>query len=126
MVLSASPFKIPGCCSLCDEPAFEIKAVWDDGAHKGEPKAIGQPNDGTVHVSFLLLSGGFTDMTFCANCAGTLSPEHYTLLWRKNLAGYMRGTNGDPTKFSKEFSNALLCELGRKEVSKSQRGNILG
>lgn len=121
-----SPHKIGGCCSLCDEPCFEIMALWDEGELRaGEPKATGAPNKGTTTVSFLLLSGSYTSMTFCANCAKSLAPEHYTLLWRKNLAAYARG-GAAPEKFADEFANVLLCELGRNEVNIQERGNLLG
>lgn len=109
-----SPHKIPGCCSLCDEPAFEILAVWDAGEKRaGEPKRLGPPLDGSVRVTFLLLNGRRTDMTFCVGCAETLSPEHYPMLWRKNLAGYLREQDDNPEKFSDEFGNGLLTEMGR-------------
>jgi hypothetical protein len=108
------PYKISGCCSLCDQPAFEIVERWE--AHErrpGEPKRIGAPLDGTIRVTFLLYNGRRTDMTFCGDCAGTMSAEHYVTLWRKNLGGYMREQNGNPAKFKEEFANGLLCELGR-------------
>lgn len=117
-----SGHKIGGCCSLCDQPVFDITAVWDDGVRKGEPKAIGAPNDGAVQVAFLLLSGGYTTMTFCGGCAESLSVEHYTLLWRKNLAGYMREQNGNPEKFADQFTNILLCELGRQQLRELAHG----
>lgn len=118
-----SPHKIGGCCSLCDARCFEIMGVWE--AHEvraGEPKRLGAANDGTTRVSFLLLAGGYTDMTFCGDCADSLSPEQYTLLWRKNLAGYMREQNGNPAKFIDQFSNGLLCELGRQQLKELAHG----
>ena len=118
-----SEYKIGGCCSLCDEPVFEITAVWEVGTTRaGEPKALGAPNDGATQVAFLLASGGYTTMTFCENCAAELNAEHYTPLWRKNLAGYMREQNGNPEKFADQFTNALLCELGRKQLKELRHG----
>lgn len=116
-----SAYKIGGHCSLCDEPCFEVLAVWDEGVRKGEPKRLGAPNPGTTKVAFLLLSGGYTDMTFCGSCAESLNVEHYALLWRKNLGGYMREQNGNPEKFSDQFTNVLLCEMGRHEL-RNQNG----
>lgn len=114
---AVSGHKIGGCCSLCDESVFDITAVWEAGtARAGEPKAFGAPSNGATRVAFLLASGGYTDMTFCGACAESLNQEHYTLLWRKNLAGYMREQHGDPSKFADQFTNVLLCELGRKEL----------
>lgn len=106
--------KIAGCCSLCDEPAFEVLARWDEGEKRaGEPKRLGTPLAGATRVTFLLLDGTRTDMTFCEACAASLAPEQYPKLWRKNLAGYLREQNGNPEKFKHEFANAILAELGR-------------
>lgn len=106
--------KIAGCCSLCDKPCFEVLARWEKHEKRaGEPKRLGPPMEDSVRVTFLLFNGRRTDMTFCGQCAETLSPDSYPTLWRKNLAGWMREQNGDPSKFMDEFANGLLCELGR-------------
>lgn len=106
--------KIAGCCSICDAPCFEILAVQSAAdKHPGEPKRLGPPNDDAMRITFLLFNGRNTDMTFCGGCAESLATESYTLLWRKNLAGWMREQNGDTSKFTSEFENGLLCELGR-------------
>lgn len=119
-----SGHKIGGCCSLCDNPCFDVMAVWEDNDPRaGEPKRLGEPHDGTTRVAFLLLAGGYTDMTFCGECADSLSAENYTTLWRKNLAGYMREQNGDPSKFADQFSNGLLCELGRRDLKELANGS---
>lgn len=121
-----SGHKIGGCCSLCDEPCFDITAVWEEGSTRaGEPKSLGEPHQGATRIAFLLLSGGYTDMTFCRACAEALNPEHYTRLWRKNLSGYARFST-DLSNLSGDFANVLLCELGRHEITSLQRGNLLG
>lgn len=110
------PYKVSGCCSLCDQPAFEIICRWESHERRpGEPKRIGLPLEGSQRITFLLYNGRRTDMTFCGACSETLSPDHYTLLWRKNLGGYLREQDGNPEKFKEEFANGLLCELGRIE-----------
>ena len=107
--------KIAGCCSLCDEPCFEVMQRWDAGDKRaGEPKRLGAPNEDAVRVTFLLIRGSRADFTFCGRCAATLSPEQYTLLWRRNLAGYLREQDGKTEKFKDEFANGLLCEMGRR------------
>lgn len=106
--------KIPGCCSICDQPAFEVMAVWDAGEKRaGEPKRLGGPLEGTTRITFLLLNGRRTDMTFCGECSASLAPENYQTLWRKNLAGYLREQDGNPEKFKDEFANGILAEMGR-------------
>lgn len=106
-----SPHKIPGGCSICDELVYEVKQT-----HEGEPKKFGRPTDDATRIEFLLFNGRRTSMTFCGSCAEHLTPEQYTLLWRKNLAGYMREQGGNPEKFKEEFANGLLCELVRFNV----------
>lgn len=111
-------YKRAGYCSLCDELCFEVNGTWSPGEPRaGEPKRFGPPLDGVTRVTFLLFSGSRTDMTFCGRCAQTLEPSHYATLWRRNLAGWLREQKGDPSKFVNEFSNGLLCELGRKSWS---------
>lgn len=107
--------KIAGCCSLCDAPCFEILAVQSQAdKHPGEPKRLGPPNEDATRITFLLFNGRRTDMTFCGDCADSLSAQSYPVLWRKNLAGWLREQDGDPSKFTQEFANGLLCELGRQ------------
>ncbi len=109
-----SEHKIGGCCSLCDEPCFEVMQRWDEGeVRAGESKVVGRPNADAVRIAFRLFNGGFTDMTFCGRCADDLQPEHYAVLWRKNLAGYMREQKGNAARFVNEFANGLLTELHR-------------
>jgi hypothetical protein len=117
-------YKRPGCCSLCDALCFEVRARWSEGeARAGEPKRFGPPLDGVTRITFLLVNGNRTDMTVCADCAKSVGPQHYATLWRKNLAGWLREQNGNPEKFKDEFSNGLLCELGRKEWKELARGS---
>jgi hypothetical protein len=108
------PYKIGGLCSLCEAPCFEIMAVWDKGEkNEGEPKRLGPPMNDSERITFLLFDGRRTDMTVCGACAESLTAEQYALLWRKNLAGYMREQDGNPEKFKHQFVNGILCELNR-------------
>lgn len=89
-------------------------ARWESHERRpGEPKRLGAPNPDAMRITFMLLNGRRTDMTFCGNCADALAAESYPLLWKKNLAGWMREQEGNPEKFKEEFANGLLCELGR-------------
>jgi hypothetical protein len=119
-----SAHKIAGCCSLCDEPVYEVKQRWDAGEKRaGEPKVLGPANPDATRIEFLLFNGRRTSMTFCGQCAESLTFEQYTPLWQKNLNGYMREQNGSPEKFKDEFANGLLCELARFNVKElNERG----
>lgn len=113
-----SPHKIIGCCTNCDKPCFEVTAVWGaDERTPGEPKQLGSPLDGSVRVTFMLFDGTKTSLTFCAACSG---PWSYHEIWRKNLRSWMRELSwkaeGErmPEWFQRQFSNGLLCEMGRQ------------
>lgn len=106
--------KIAGCCSLCDEPCFEVMARWDEGEKRaGEPKQLGAPNQDAVRVTFRLLDGTIGDFTFCGRCARAVTADQYPLLWRRNLAGYLREQDGETEKFAAQFENGILCEIFR-------------
>lgn len=111
-----SSVKIAGHCTLCDGPCFEVMQVFD--AHElypGEPKRLGPPVEGAVRVTFLLFDGTKTHLTFCGDCAKSLSPEQYTEIWRKNLRSWLRELKVEtPPWFLQQFSNGLLHELGRQ------------
>lgn len=109
------PYKIGGLCSICEAPCFEIMSLWDEGEKRaGDPKRLGPPMNDSERITFLLFDGRVTDMTLCGACASTLTAEKYTLLWRKNLAGYVREQDGDTKKFKHQFANGILCELTRE------------
>ncbi len=117
-----SEHKIMGCCSQCDAPCFEIMQVHE--AHErlpGEPKRIGPPNEDAMRLTFLLFDGTKMDLTFCAACAESLSPPHFTELWRKVLRSWARELSEKPPGermlawYKPQFSSGLLCELGRKK-----------
>ena len=108
------PYKIGGLCSICEAPCFEVMSVWDEGEKRaGEPKRLGPSMNDSVRITFLLFDGRITDMTLCGACAGSLDPQWYVMLWRKNLAGYMREQDGNPEKFKHQFANGILCEVER-------------
>ena len=114
-----SDVKLSGCCTLCDEPVFEVVARWQEGErHAGEPRRLGPPLDHARRITFLLLDGSTNDLTFCASCMESLTPAQYPAIWQKNLRSWQRELNEKPgssmTWLEKQFGNGLLCELVRK------------
>lgn len=114
--------KIAGCCTICDEPCFEVLARWDDHErHPGEPKRLGSPTEDAVRITFLLYDGTRTDLTFCGNCAADLQPDQYLEIWRKNIRSWMRELSEkpegerNPEWFGRQFANGLLDEMGRQK-----------
>ena len=117
-----SAYKISGCCTLCDEPCFEVIARWGaDERRAGEPKRLGPPLDGSIRVTFMLNDGSRSDMTFCGRCAEDLNPAYYTAIWQKVMRSWKRELDDKPEAernpdwFQKQFSNGLLCELKRED-----------
>ena len=80
---SRSPRKIAGCCALCDKPLFEIIRKYTEGPRTGEPADFGKPNPDARRVTFLLLDGTTTDMTFCESCDTPLAQ-----VWCRNMAAF--------------------------------------
>ena len=117
-----SQYKITGHCTLCDGPCFDVLAV--NSEHErfpGEPKRLGKPTDDAVRVSFMLMDGSKTSLTFCGPCAETLPSVGYLEIWRKNMRSWMRELDQKPEEernpdwFVKQFGNGILCEMGRQK-----------
>jgi len=120
--LRMSEYKIAGHCSQCDKPCFEVMQVYE--AHErlpGEPKKLGPPRADALRITFMLMDGTKMSLTFCASCAKSLSPPHYTAIWRKVLRSWARELSEKPVGermpawYRPQFASGLLCELGRKK-----------
>lgn len=115
-----SLYHVAGSCVLCEARCFEVMAMHE--AHErlpGEPKQLGQPNSGAVRSTFMLMDGTKAFLTFCEDCAGQDVSPHYSEIWRKIIRTWMRELSEKPEAernppwFPQQFSNGLLCELGR-------------
>lgn len=113
-------YKIAGHCTICDAPCFEIIAVYE--AHErlpGEPKTVGPPLDGATRISYMLMDGTKTMLTFCAGCTVTVSSAQYVDIWRKVIRSWTRELSEklvgerNPEWYHREFANGILCEMGR-------------
>lgn len=120
-----SLYKIAGCCTRCDQHCFNVLAVWGpDEMLPGEPKRLGGSLEGATRITFRLLDGTHTDLTFCESCAAELSSADYVELWQKNLRSWKRQLDRKPADaparerrpewFGQQFTNGLLCEIGRQ------------
>lgn len=116
-----SDYKISGHCTLCEARCFDVLAVYE--AHErlpGEPKQLGPPVEGAVRVTFMLIDGTKTALTFCAECAKHLPNDLYLQIWRKNIRSWLRELaekpegERNPAWFIAQFGNGLLCEMGRE------------
>jgi hypothetical protein len=111
-----SDHKIAGCCTLCDKPCFEVMQVNDPHERNpGEPKRLGQPMNDSARITFLLYDGTKTDLTFCGECADLPLAPLFIELWAKNMRTWLRELGNErPEWFMKQYTNGLLCEIGRK------------
>ena len=66
-------FKLPGRCSVCDEPVFEVVQVWNDGPMQGRARKFGPPLEGAKRATVVLTNGTRSDFTLCGTCH--LTPE---------------------------------------------------
>lgn len=115
------PCKVGGYCTICDVPCFEVMAMYGEGERlPGEPKQIGPPLEGAVRITFLLFDGTKTSLTFCGDCSADIPPSEYNEIWQKNIRSWMRelsfkaAVDRNPPWFKGQFSNGLLCEMGRE------------
>ncbi|KKM73967.1 hypothetical protein LCGC14_1405090 [marine sediment metagenome] len=60
-----------GCCTLCDEPVFEIAP---------STGAVGQPLDNAVRATLILTDGSTVSLTFCDQCE---TETKLTEIWSK-------------------------------------------
>ena len=114
-----SEFKIAGCCTLCDDPCFEVVTKWE--AHErypGEPKRLGSVIGDATLISFMLLDGTKADLTFCAGCADSLDSPQYVEIWRKVCRSWRREmqVSGAPVPdwYWESLNNGILSEMGRE------------
>lgn len=110
--------KKSGCCTLCDEPCFEVVSRWEaTERYPGEPKRLGQVIGDATRISYMLLDGTKCDLTFCENCAGTVSGSDYVEIWRKVCRSWKREmelTNQTkPDWYWESLNNGILSEMGR-------------
>jgi hypothetical protein len=79
----------------------------------GEPKQIGAPVEGAMRITYMLIDGTKTSLTFCAECSRQMLPELYLQLWRKVMRSWSesypknRKRIATPEWFRGQFSNGL-------------------
>lgn len=81
-----------------------------------------------MRVGFLLLDGGRADLTFCAACSAERLEPDFPALWAKIMRSWLRDMcEGQPAPqvfewFNKQFSNGILCEMGRRSWKELKNG----
>ncbi|MCP4900110.1 MAG: hypothetical protein GY906_24330 [bacterium] len=75
-----------GCCTLCDEPVFEVIAAHTEGPYDGHPRELGPAMEKRTMLSFNLKSGRRIVLTFCSECADGLGRDKFDEIWQKCIA----------------------------------------
>ena len=74
-----------GCCTLCDEPVFEIVDRFPaSDPRAGQPRAIGKALEGARRVALVLTDGSTTTLSFCDACTPGIT-DRMGEIWRKCL-----------------------------------------
>ena len=76
--------KLIGCCTVCDEPIFEVTSRHTEGPYKGEIKQMGRPLPGARRLTMVRISGNTSYLSLCVKCRVT--PENLSMLAKKELA----------------------------------------
>ena len=80
-----------GCCTLCDEPIFEIASRQTEGPYKGEAKQLGMPLPGARRLTLVRMSGRTSYCSLCETCEVT--PENLPVLAKKEVAAMVYERN---------------------------------
>jgi hypothetical protein len=83
--------KLTGCCTICDDPCFEIAAKHTSGPRKGEAKQVGRPLPGVRRVYVVRMSGSHSFWTVCPVCE--ISVLDMPRLHKKELAAMVMERN---------------------------------
>jgi hypothetical protein len=83
--------KLTGCCTICDDPCFEISAKHTSGPRKGEVSQVGRPLPGVRRVYIVRMSGSHSFWTVCPACE--ISVLDMSRLHRKELAAMVMERN---------------------------------
>lgn len=82
-----------GCCTICDEPIFEVIARHTEGPYMGEIKQMGRPLPGARRLTMVRISGRTNYMSLCGKCRVTsdnlpelAKKEVAAMVYERNLA----------------------------------------
>jgi hypothetical protein len=84
----AAEIKKLACCTVCDEPIFEVAARHTDGPLKGEVKQVSNPLPGVRRVYIVRISGSSSFWSLCPTCE--IEPAMLPLLAKKELRAMVR------------------------------------
>lgn len=80
--------KLSGCCTVCDQPIFEVVARHADGPYQGEIKTVGLPIPGSRRVHIVRASGRQSYWSLCESC--TIAPSDFPELNRKEIRAMIK------------------------------------
>jgi hypothetical protein len=80
-----------GCCTICDEPIFEVASRHTEGPSKGDIKQMGAPLPGARRLTLVRMSGRTSYCSLCKECEVT--PENITVVAKKEVAAMVHERN---------------------------------
>jgi len=101
--------KVAGCCSKCDAEVFEVVARDDDR----KPARLGPAKENAERLTFYLLNGSRMDLTFCTDCAESLTPGEFPFLWRRVMETWVDEVPGHSWAGT-QTTNGIAGLMGRK------------
>ena len=104
--------KIPGACTCCDKPLFEVKTIDPDTKRA---RQITVPTEDACRLLFVLKSGSQMDLTFCAACADSLAPAQYPFLWSRVMRSWIAEAGVDHPTVKEQSKNSILGIVRRQK-----------
>jgi len=77
-----------GCCTVCDEPIFEVTTRWMEGPYKGEARQLGRALPGIRRVTVVRMSGRQSYWSLCPTCE--IDPKDMVVLNRKEIRAMVK------------------------------------
>ena len=116
--VTSGSVKIPGCCSVCDEPIFEIKRrIPRDHPLAGLPVELGGPLRGAKRHWLMMADGTFTNFSTCADCE--ITSHNICEVWAKARELMAReGSNAYREVFSRNSSWGFMSPHTPKQEMK--------
>jgi len=97
--------KLIGCCSSCDAEVFDIV---QRNPETREPTKVGASHDDAMRAAFLLADGSLMDLTFCRECASTLEPATFPMLWQRCMASWIKQSGADHPWVKTQNDNGIM------------------
>lgn len=121
-----------GCCLACQRECYTVIEMFVAGPREGEPRTLGAQLDHGLQVTFLLSDRSEADVTFCRDCAATLTSADYPAIWTAvvDKAEQILGLSGlSPNQMRDELGRLLrlriVGQLGWRKENPHRAGELV-